>query len=217
LTPASGSAVSVDYSTGGGTATAGSDYTAAAGTADFPAGETTVIAPLEVLGDLVDEPDETFDVALANPAGAILGTPSIGTVTIMDDDPMVDISGADLVVPESVGQASVELNLSAASGFEVTVNYATADGTATAPDDYGAVSGTASIAAGATVTTVPIPIVGDALVEDDETFSLELSNPTNGVLMTPSATVTIQDDDGSLLFEDGFESGDFSAWSAVVP
>lgn len=216
LTPASGSLVSVDFATGGGTATAGSDYTAAAGTANFLAGATTATVPLEVIGDLIDEPDETFGVTLSNPVGAVLGTPSTGTVTIFDDDPMPDLSGVDLVVFEWAGQALVELILPLESSFDITVDYATADGTATAPADYVAVSGTAFIAAGATSTTVPIQIVSDTNVEPDEDFTLELSNPTNAVLLTPFVTVTIRDD-GSLIFRDGFETGDVSAWSAIVP
>jgi hypothetical protein len=217
LTPASASAVSVDYATGGGTATAGSDYTAASGTADFPAGMTTANVPLEVLGDLLDEPDETFEVALSNPVGAALGTPSTGTVTIFDDDPMPDLSGSDQVVFEWVGQAFVALTLSSASGYDITVDYATADGTATSPEDYGTVAGTAIIAAGATSTTVPVQIVSDTTIEPDESFTLELSNPTNAVLLTPFATVTIRDDGSVVMFRDGFETGDLSAWSGVLP
>ncbi len=217
LTPASTIPVSVGYATGGGTATAGADYTAASGTADFPIGATTAIVPLDVLGDLLDEPDEEFGVALSNPVGATLGTPSAGTVTIFDDDPMPDLSGVDLVVDEYAGQAAVELTLSGPSGFDITVDYVTADGTATAPADYGSVSGTAFIAAGSLATTVPIPIADDALIEGDELFTLELSNPGNAVLLTPSITVTIRDDDGTAIFDDGFESGDASHWSVVVP
>ena len=130
---------------------------------------------------------------------------------------MPDLTGADVAVAESAGQALIEIVLSAPSGFDVSVDYATADGTATSPGDYGAVAGTATITSGQMSATVAVAIVNDADVEADETFTLELSNPSNGVLLTLSVTVTIEDDDNNLLFEDGFESGDFSAWSAVVP
>ncbi|MCU0305047.1 MAG: Ig-like domain-containing protein [Thermoanaerobaculales bacterium] len=216
LTPASASAVSVDWATGGGSATAGLDYTVAADTADFLAGATIATASVEVHGDLSDEPDETFDVTLSNPVGAVLGTPSTATVTIFDDDPMPDLAGTDLVVGEWVGDALVVISLSAASGYDVTVDYATLDGTATAPADYTAVAGSAFIAAGANSTTVAVPIVIDAVTEPDEVFTLELSNPTNAVLITTSVTVTIHDDP-SLIFYDGFEAGNTTAWSGVVP
>jgi len=121
------------------------------------------------------------------------------------------------VVFEADGEALVELTLSEASGFDVTVDVATSDGTATAPADYGAFTGTATILAGALSTTVPIAIVDDPDIEGDEQFTLGLSNPGNAVLLTPTITVTIRDDDGTALFDDGFETGDTSQWSAVVP
>ena len=62
-----------------------------------------------------------------------------------------------------------------------------------------------------------VDLVDDPDIEADESFTLELSNPGNAVLLTPSITVTIRDDDGTLLFEDGFDSGDLSNWSVVVP
>jgi len=122
-----------------------------------------------------------------------------------------------VVVFEADGQALVELTLSEASGFDVTVDVATSDGTATAPADYGAVTGTATILPGALSTTVPIAIVDDPDIEGDEQFTLGLSNPGNAVLLTPTITVTIRDDDGTALFDDGFETGDTSQWSAAVP
>ena len=122
-----------------------------------------------------------------------------------------------MTVSESASEALVEIVLSAPSGFDISVDYATADGTATSPGDYGAVAGTATITSGQMSTTVAVAIVNDQDIEADETFTLELSNPSNGVLLTLSVTVTIEDDDTNLLFEDGFESGDWSAWSAAVP
>jgi chitinase len=217
LTPASSVPLSVGYSTGGGTATPGTNYTAASGTADFPIGATTATVTLEVLGDLIDETDESFGVTLSNPAGAVLGTPSTGTVAIFDDDPMVGLSGADVAVDDSASQAMVELTLSEASGFDVTVDFASADGTATAPADYDAVSGTAVIAAGALSTTVSVPIVDDPAIEGNEIFTLKLTSPDNAVLLAPSITVTIRDDDGTAVFADEFETGDVSYWSAAVP
>jgi hypothetical protein len=164
----------------------------------------------------MDEPDETFEVTLANPVGAVLGIPSTATVTIFDDDPMPELTGADLAVFEWVGDAQIMVGLSAVSGYDVSVDYATVDGTATAPDDYTATSGIALIPAGASSTTVPVPIVSDGLIEPNESFTLELSNAMNAVLMTSAVTVTIQDGDG-LIFWDGFETGDLSAWTSASP
>jgi hypothetical protein len=85
-------------------------------------------------------------------------------------------------------------------GKVVTVGYATADGTATAPADYTATSGTLTFAPGETAKTVTVAVVGDTLVEGDETFSLVLSGPVNATLGAgqEQATATIADDDGKV-------------------
>jgi hypothetical protein len=78
-----------------------------------------------------------------------------------------------------------------------SVNYASADGTATAGDDYTAVSGTLTFGGGETSKTIQIPIINDSDDEPDETFTLALSGPTGGATLgAPSAaTLTINDDD----------------------
>jgi hypothetical protein len=75
----------VDYATGGGTATAGVDYTATSGVVVFPPGTTTQTITVQVIGDLAVEPDEDFFVTLSNPQGGVIldGT---GQCTIVDDD-----------------------------------------------------------------------------------------------------------------------------------
>src|SRR6185503_11373725 len=60
-------AVSVDYATSNGTATAGSDYTAASGTLNFANGETSKTFSVPVTDDVLDEPDETVNLTLSNP------------------------------------------------------------------------------------------------------------------------------------------------------
>jgi Calx-beta domain-containing protein len=76
-----------------------------------------------------------------------------------------------------------------------TVDYATADGTATAGTDYVATSGTVTFAPGTTTQTVAVAIVGDATAEAEETFSLALSAAAGAVLVDASATGTITNDD----------------------
>lgn len=66
--------------------------------------------------------------------------------------------------------------LGGAKGYAIKFDYATADGTATAGSDYTATSGTKTIPAGATNTTVDVPIIGDTTVESDETFFLDVFN-----------------------------------------
>ena len=197
LSTASALDVTVEYATADGTATAGSDYTATSGTATIVAGATQTTVTVPVLGDTLAEPDETLTLSLNNPTNASLSTTS-ATGTITDDDAAPGLSVADTSVAEGdAGSTDLvfTLTLSAVSALDVTVEYATADGTATAGSDYTATSGTATIAAGATQTTVTVPVTGDTLAEPDETLTLSLSNPTNASLSTTSATGTITDDD----------------------
>jgi hypothetical protein len=78
----------------------------------------------------------------------------------------------------------------------VTVSYATADGTATASEDYTAVNGTVTIPAGSTTATFSVVIAADQVDEAAETVLLSLSNPSGAALGAPSnATLTIVDDD----------------------
>jgi hypothetical protein len=87
-TGGSAGAVSVDYATSDGSATAGSDYTASAGTLSFADGETSQSFSVAILDDTLFEGDEGFSVTLSNIAGgASLGTPATANVTITEDDP----------------------------------------------------------------------------------------------------------------------------------
>jgi hypothetical protein len=87
------------------------------------------------------------------------------------------------------------ISLSATSASDVTVDFATADYSAGAADDYTAISGTATITAGATSTTVTVKVQGEATVEADETFFVNLSNPFNATIADNQGLGTIIDDD----------------------
>jgi hypothetical protein len=302
LAPASTETVTVKYATANGTARAGSDYVAAAGTLTFPAGVTRRTIRIVVNGDTTFEADETVLVNLSSPTNAILKGPQ-GVGTILNDDPApispVTVSptivrfgdvitvtvgntpgnpgdwvglfptGApdtgyiawefldgSITVP-SAGVTSATLQfqaplipgaynvrLFANDGYRlllttsstitvpvpaqptltidsvrlaegnagtkaatftvrlvptatqtVTVNYATADGTATAGSDYVAASGTLMFAAGVGRRTIDITINGDTTVEPDETFVVKLSSPTNALLGVTQGVGTILNDD----------------------
>jgi CSLREA domain-containing protein len=89
------------------------------------------------------------------------------------------------------------VTLSAASASTVTVNYATADGTATAPSDYAATSGTLTFAPGVTTQTITVNVVGDTTPEPNETFTVNLSTPANATIAAGTGTGTIVDDDAA--------------------
>jgi hypothetical protein len=89
------------------------------------------------------------------------------------------------------------VTLTTASSKPVTVSYATADGSARAPDDYQATSGTLTFNAGETAKSVTVLIKGDTISETDETFSLNLSTPSNAVIGRAQAFGTIIDNEKS--------------------
>ncbi|MGI8689632.1 MAG: Calx-beta domain-containing protein [Thermomicrobiales bacterium] len=94
------------------------------------------------------------------------------------------------------------VTLSAASGQTVTVNYATADGTATTADnDYQAQNGALTFAPGVTTQTITVLINGDTKAEPDETFTVVLSSPANATIAAGGGigSGTIINDDGGLL------------------
>lgn len=112
--------------------------------------------------------------------------------------PSVRFAAASASVIEGAGKATITVQLSATSAQPVTMQYATSNGTAVAPSDYAATSGTLMIDAGLTSKTFDITIVNDSIDEADEALTITLSAPTNATLGTPaSATLTIVDDDAA--------------------
>jgi Calx-beta domain len=198
---------SVDYSTSDGTAVAGSDYTAASGTLDFAAGETSKTFDVEVSNDGAAEANETVNLTLTS------GVTKVDTslLSIVDNDnskTSVQLSSPTYNVNEADGTATVTVSLSHAVDADVTVDYATVDGTAGAGSDYIDTHGTLTFTGnvnnggpgtGQTSKTIEIPITQDPDAEDPETLTLTLSNALPGassILGAPSTgTVTIADDD----------------------
>jgi M6 family metalloprotease-like protein len=190
-------AATVNYATANGTATAGTDYTARTGTASFAAGVATVNIAVPITNDTVVEGNETFTVTLSNPVGMTLGATPATTVTIVDNDvpSTVSFGAATYSVGEATASLTIPITRSSTVGA-ATVNYATANGTATAGTDYTARTGTASFAAGVATVNIAVPITNDTVVEGNETFTVTLSNPVGMTLgATPATTVTIVDND----------------------
>ncbi|OYX00270.1 MAG: hypothetical protein B7Z15_20455, partial [Rhizobiales bacterium 32-66-8] len=177
LSAAAAGAVTVAYSTADGTATSGSDYVAANGTLTFAAGETSKTIQVTVKGDTVAEGNEAFTIRLANAAGATIADGSAtGTLTNDDTAPTLPALSAGDVSMREGDSGTAELmfivTLDKAATGPVTVNYATANGTATAGSDYAARAGTLTFAAGETSKMVHVVVNGDTAVEANETFSL---------------------------------------------
>jgi hypothetical protein len=196
LSAASSQTVTVGYATANGTATAGSDYTAASGVLTFTAGQTSQSVAVPVLGDSVIEGDETFLVNLTGPTNATLADgQAVGTI-LNDDLPALSVD--DVTVAEGNGgttTATFTVSLSAASPSAVTVSYATANGTATAGSDYVAQTGNLTFAAGQTSRTISIVVNGDASAEPNETFLVNLGSPVGATIADPQGRGTIANDD----------------------
>ncbi|RVT98545.1 hypothetical protein EOD42_00010 [Rhodovarius crocodyli] len=198
LSAAATGTVSVNYATGGGTATAGSDYTATSGTLTFAAGETSKTITIPVKADTLAEGTETLNVTLSSPSGATI-TDGTGVVTITDTvvpvgAPELGISDIAVTEPASGTKgATFTITLSHASTEVVQVAYATADGTAHAGSDYTAVSGTLVFNPGETSKTVTVQVAGDGIAEGSETFALNLTHAAGATPPSLSATATISD------------------------
>jgi hypothetical protein len=188
--------VTVDYFTLTGTATAGSDYTTTNGTLTFGPGVTSQSFAIPITDDAVFEASETLGVTLINPTGgATLSGPSSGTVTITDNDAAPTLAISNVTQAEGSATFIFTVTLTGSTSQTATVNYTTADGTAAAPADYAATSGTLTFAPGVTTQTISVTVSGDALNEADETFVVTLSSPSNATITTASGTGTIQNDD----------------------
>ncbi len=197
LSAASPEQVSVDYSTADGTATAPLDYTPRVNILTFAPGVTSQTIAVPVVQDAIHEPNETFAVSLRNPAGATLARGQ-AIVTIVDDDPPPAMSISDAAVAEgNAGRtlAYCDVMLSNPTTDTVTVSYATADGTATAGSDYVARTGTLTFRPGQTVETAILTVNGDATVEPDETFFVNLSGASGATIADAQGTATIENDD----------------------
>ncbi len=199
LSAASENVVTVSYKTKDGTAVAGSDYTAMAGTLRFEPGETTKTLRVPTVDDDTPEETEAFTVELSAPSGATVAD-GTGTGTISDDDggsrslPTLSIGDA-APVPEG-RTAKFRVTLRRESGEPVTVAYRTVDGTAVAGSDYTTTSGTLRFEPGDTTKTIRIPTMDDDTPEETEAFTVELSAPSGATVADGTGTGTISDDDG---------------------
>ena len=200
LSEANATSTTVTYETFGISATPGSDFTHTAGTLTFPAGNASQTVSVPVLGDTLDEGDETFGLAITSISNGAIANDNDGTGTILDDDPTPTISIADASVTEGqTGTKTVTatVSLSAASSRYVSVDFATGDGTATfSPGgDFHSASGRLVFEPGDTSETITLTVVSDTQVEPDETFVVNLTNAVNATLADAQGVITIVNDD----------------------
>ncbi len=197
LSASSPQTVTVQYATADGTASAASDYTATSGTLTFAPGVTSRTVTVAVTGDTRSEANETFFVNLSVPSNATIADGQ-GQGTIVNDDlPALSINNVT-VTEGNMGTttaARFTVTLSAPSGQTVTVQYDTADGTATAGTDYTSTSGTLTFSPGTTIQTLSVTVNGDNVKESPETFFVNLSSASNATIATARGRGTIANDD----------------------
>jgi len=207
----------VTLSTANGSASGPGDFTPVNTVVAFLNGETSKNISITIGNDAVFEGNETFTVGLSNatfqhPGGSI-GAPSGATVTIVEDDLPPGIlafgNASYSTLEANAGTTNVIIPVlrTGGAGGNVSVQFATANGTAQSGSDYVAQSGTLNFANGVTSANLTLVVNGDATFEGNETFTVTLSNATGGAsLGAPNpATVTIINDDaapaaGSLQF-----------------
>lgn len=193
IEPAQAAAVTVQFATANGTATAGDDYVATSGTVTFPAGATSAVIQVPTLTDLVPEPDEAFSLDLSSPSSGVVGV-GHSTVTLWDA-PSVQVSGCQVQEGDSGTRECVFLiSLSHTSRHYPSVSYRSADGTA-GLGDYFDVSGSVTFETDVIARAITVQVLGDTTMEPDETFSLNLSNPSISWIADGTGVGTIEDDD----------------------
>ncbi|WP_166831094.1 Calx-beta domain-containing protein [Thalassoroseus pseudoceratinae] len=191
--------VTVDFATATDTADA-SDFTGNTGTATITAGTTSTTITVDISADDIVELDEQFLVNLTSLAAGgrnvtIADAQGIGTI---QNDDAAELSIDDVSQDENAGTMTFTVSLSQEVDTGVTVDFATATDTADASDFTGN-TGTATIAAGMTSTTITVDIFADDIVELDEQFLVNLSN-----LQASGRSVTLTDDQsvGTIINDD---------------
>ena len=196
--------VRVNYATGNQTAKANQDYKTTEGTLTFRPGQTSKTITIPILGDGKIEGDETFQLNLSKPKNAKIKDKR-GIGTIRDNDlPTVSIKDAEITEgDDGKKQLKFDVTLDAKVDKRVEVSYNTADGTAKKGSDYQETQGKLVFQPNQKKKRITVPILGDFSQEDNENFTVNLSQPKNAKLGDKRAIGRIKDND------DGKNDGSF--------
>jgi hypothetical protein len=196
--------VTVDYEIKENTAKAGEDFFAAfTNTLVFAPGEVSKEVTIDIVGDRVDEPDETFQVVLSEPTNATLSNESAAIATIVNDDPLVSLSVSDGEAAETIGGETTNpgqflLRRRGDLSKPLTVKYALG-GTSTNEDDYRQLSDTAIFGVGIDRLEINIDPFDDKIAESSETIGLT-------VLEDPNYTIDSTASNGGIIIADNNDS-----------
>ena len=161
------------------------------------AGATNFTLRAAIIDDGDAEDGETIFINLVS-APRVRITNDAVTITINDDDSlsagMVGFTTSAVNVPENAGMVEVTLRLGTAAASEIVIPVATTNGTATASEDYTALSGAETMvtfASGEMSQTLSIPITNDIVLENDETFTVSLGSLPSGITAGARNSVTV--------------------------
>jgi len=196
LSRPTGADVSVLVHTRPLTATGGQDFYGFTRTLSIPAGSTSVTTPVSLVDDNAIEPTEMFQLRLLNPVNATIAN-GLSEVSIIDNDTVAvpSLTIDDVSVDESVGDATLTVQLSASTTQPVSVVIHSRSGSATGGTDFYGFTRTLDFAAGQTTATTTVRVLDDDAAEPLEQFQVRLVRPVNAVIGNGQALVTINDDD----------------------
>ena len=193
--------VTVSFATANGSATAGVDYVSTSSQLTFSPNETSKTISVLVIGNTTFESDKTFTVNLSGPTHATIADGQ-GIGRIVNDDlapTAATLSIGDISAPEGNSGTTAfvfTVTLAPASTSTVTVDYATASGTAAEGVDFVPAFGTLTLPPGAPGGLITVLVNGNTTVEANRTFSVQLSNAVNATIADGQGIATIIDDDG---------------------
>lgn len=195
-TGAASQSYSVSFATQNASAVSGSDYTAQSGTLTFLDSESSKTISVPTTDDSTEEPDEQFFVNLSAPtdSATISDAQGVGTINANDAPPPPSFAISDATVTEGGDAVFTVTKTGANTSVSHVLDYATADDTAIAGNDYTAASGTIAFFASDVTKTISISTITDVIAEPAEYFEVSLSNPTNGATITDALGVGQIDD-----------------------
>ncbi|HEX8254232.1 MAG TPA: Calx-beta domain-containing protein [Thermoanaerobaculia bacterium] len=169
--------------------------TNAAGIATFSETFTTLLpTPDEVIASTA-----TNRGTVGSPGNAPNSTSEVSAAIAVTQPGTVAFQTATRTVDEAAGTVSITVTRTGGSEGTVTVDYTTANGTATAPGDFTQTSGTLTFGPGVTTQTIVVPLTNNDAAEANETFTVTLTNPTGGATLGQSTTtITITDTDAAV-------------------
>lgn len=213
VSPTDSSSISFDYATEdvAGAALAGTDYSASGGTLTIPANADTGAIIVNIIGDDDIEDDEIFSLLLSGiSSNARLHAPQVGGLIVDDDDstqtqPRLNISNATIFEGDSgSGDMQFSVSLTEAATNDVSVDYQFEDINAVNGSDYIGTGNTVTIIQGDTSALISVQVLGDTLIEADETFRVTLSN------LLGDATLNDAEGIGTIFTDDPFAAIDIS-------